>query len=386
MHRLSSHLPLALLVSFLLAACAGPRSSPSLGSIFSPSTTPPSGGGEDDGAPIIGTYKIGKPYQIAGVWYYPQEDFDYDETGIASWYGPGFHRRRTANGERYDQNELTAAHRTLPMPSLVQVTNLDNGRAIIARVNDRGPFSRGRIIDLSRKSAELLGMLRSGTARVRVQILPQESRALAQAALARDPGAQQNPLPRLVANRPSPPPDQKSSPQQKRQNKKVLADNNAGQIQQPPPAAVKSVNKNKPAHIEVRRNILTPLPGTVAAAERLPKALPGGQESINTIPGHLDPQGLFRPDPIVRQTTAKIGAQSLFVQVGAFGAIDNARRLKERLTELGPVELTPITLGRTRYYRVRIGPLASVAAADAALAKLLNLGLQESRIVVDQKK
>src|SRR3546814_1019272 len=86
-------------------------------------------------APQIGTYKVGKPYQIANVWYYPREDYSYDETGIASWYGPGFHGKITANGELYDQDAMTAAHRTLPMPSLVQVTNLENGDRKSTRLN-----------------------------------------------------------------------------------------------------------------------------------------------------------------------------------------------------------------------------------------------------------
>jgi rare lipoprotein A len=127
----------------------------------------------------MGAYKVGKPYAIANVWYYPREEFDYDETGIASWYGPGFHGKYTANGELYDQDAMTAAHRTLPMPSLVQVTNLENGRAIRVRINDRGPFAHGRIIDLSKRAADLHGFINQGTAKVRVQILEVESRELA---------------------------------------------------------------------------------------------------------------------------------------------------------------------------------------------------------------
>src|SRR5690606_16715705 len=106
-----------------------------------------------------------------GVWYYPKEDWEYRETGIASWYGPGFHGRKTANGETYNQMDLTAAHPTLPMPVMVQVTNLENGRSIKVRVNDRGPFANGRIIDLSKRSAQLLGMEQKGTAKVLVEIL-----------------------------------------------------------------------------------------------------------------------------------------------------------------------------------------------------------------------
>jgi rare lipoprotein A len=113
--------------------------------------------------------KIGKPYQVAGKWYYPSDDRNYDEKGVASWYGPGFHALSTANGERYDQDDVTAAHKTLPMPSWVEVENLDNGRKLVVRINDRGPFVAGRIIDLSRRSAQLLGVDKAGLARVRVR-------------------------------------------------------------------------------------------------------------------------------------------------------------------------------------------------------------------------
>jgi rare lipoprotein A len=90
-----------------------------------------------------GTFKVGNPYKVEGRTYYPAETYDYEETGIASWYGNEFKGKRTANGEIFDPNELTAAHRTLQMPSLVRVTNLDNGRSLIVRVNDRGPYSAG---------------------------------------------------------------------------------------------------------------------------------------------------------------------------------------------------------------------------------------------------
>lgn len=113
--------------------------------------------------------KIGRPYQIAGRTYVPARQDDYDRTGVASWYGAKFHGKRTANGEIFNMNGLSAAHTTLPLPSLVRVTNLDNGRAIIVRVNDRGPFVNNRLIDLSRSAAQELGFVRQGTARVRVQ-------------------------------------------------------------------------------------------------------------------------------------------------------------------------------------------------------------------------
>ncbi len=125
-----------------------------------------------------GTYKVGSPYQIAGKWYYPEEDYDYVETGTASWYGKDFHAKYTANGEIYDMNTLTAAHRTLPLPSIVRVTNLENGRSLVLRVNDRGPFAKNRIIDVSKRASQLLGFQTQGTAKVKVEIMEKESKAL----------------------------------------------------------------------------------------------------------------------------------------------------------------------------------------------------------------
>lgn len=143
----------------VLAACAGgPRGA---GGARVPVVTDP--------APIVsGTMR---PYQIRGRWYRPAEQPDYDETGIASWYGDQFNGRPTATGERFDMNALTAAHKTLPLPGLVEVTNLSNGRTLVVRINDRGPFVDGRIIDLSRGSADALGLLGQGVGQVRVRYL-----------------------------------------------------------------------------------------------------------------------------------------------------------------------------------------------------------------------
>lgn len=149
---------LALLL--VLAACATPK-----GQVTAPAAAP--GMATAPAAPP--GVKLGKPYAVFGITYVPVDDRDYDEKGIASWYGPGFHRSPTANGESYDQDALTAAHKTLPLPSWVEVTNIDNGRKLVVRVNDRGPFVDGRIIDLSRRSAQLLGVDGPGLARVRVR-------------------------------------------------------------------------------------------------------------------------------------------------------------------------------------------------------------------------
>ena len=116
-----------------------------------------------------GEYKIGKPYQIEGKTFYPKESFDYLESGVASWYGPNFDGKKTANGEIFNMNLLTAAHKTLQLPSLVKVTNIENNRSLILRVNDRGPFVKNRIIDVSKKAASILGFQKKGTANVIVE-------------------------------------------------------------------------------------------------------------------------------------------------------------------------------------------------------------------------
>lgn len=292
----------------------------------------PGGGGS--GLPTSGIYKIGKPYQVNGVWYYPAEDFNYDETGVASWYGPGFHAKNTANGEIYDQNELTAAHKTLPMPSLVRVTNLDNGRSVVVRVNDRGPYANGRVIDMSRRGAQLLGFEGSGTAKVRVQILAEESRAIAAAA------RQGTPVP-------------------------ILAETD-GPVPKPVPRARIEVagpagpTTGKPAAGNV--GVPVPPPATVAGSMV---------------------EGRFVPAPLVSQMPVR-GQENLYVQVGAFGSAENVARARARLAALGqPANVSSTRSGKLTLQRVRVGPLDSVDRADAVLNQIIQAGLTEAKIVVD---
>ena len=155
--RSSSRNWLAASLLLLLAACSG-------------SEPPPPAPGPKVAGPA-GTYKIGKPYKVAGRWYYPAYDPSYDRTGTGSWYGEQFHGRPTANGEVFDKEVISAAHPTLPLPSIVRVTNLENGRTIEVRVNDRGPFVDGREIDLSEAAARALGFHGKGLAPVRVQFV-----------------------------------------------------------------------------------------------------------------------------------------------------------------------------------------------------------------------
>lgn len=147
--------------ALFLTACSGSdrygKASPR---VVQPGEPVPKGGGR---------YKVGAAYQIDGQWFTPREQPDYDEVGQGSFYSEDFHGRRTANGEIFDMHALTAAHPTLPMPSYAYVTNLENGRTVLVRINDRGPYAKNRIIDLSKMTARMLGYERQGVSRVRVR-------------------------------------------------------------------------------------------------------------------------------------------------------------------------------------------------------------------------
>ena len=277
-----------------------------------------------------GAYKVGQPYQIDGVWYYPKEDQFYDETGIASWYGEDFHGKNTANGERYDMDALTAAHRTLPLPVIARVTNLENGRSVLVRVNDRGPYARGRIIDLSRRAAQLLGVYDKGTARVRVQY---EGRA---------------------------------------------------EIGGAPPAGGVETASTLPSDVHaapihtVARGELAPPPGAAAAP---PHTTAPPVRVASTVPVAGAPSELV-PDGVVTTVAVPTRTQ-LWVQVGAFQARANADRLVVHLSQLGAARVSNLSQNGKALYRVRFGPLANVEDADAMLNKVIGQGENGAQIVVD---
>ncbi|CAO5680146.1 MAG: Endolytic peptidoglycan transglycosylase RlpA [Holosporales bacterium] len=130
----------------------------------------------DSSSSVTGVCKSCKPYFVRGEWHTPQKHYDYDEVGLASWYGPGFHGKPKPHGEPFDQFEMTAAHKTLPIPTIVKVTNLENGKSTKVLIDDRGPFVyEGRIIDLSIAAAKEIGVYKKGTAQVRVTALAKES-------------------------------------------------------------------------------------------------------------------------------------------------------------------------------------------------------------------
>jgi rare lipoprotein A len=288
----------------------------------------PPGGGK-------GIYKVGQPYQIDGTWYYPAEDWNYNETGIASWYGEQFHGKYTANGEIFDLNQLTAAHRTLPMPTVVRVTNLENGRSIEVRVNDRGPYARGRIIDMSRRAAQLLGFEGQGTAKVRVQIDVPAS--IQVASLAGRRGTE----PAVAAAAVTPP----------------LA---------APVAPVAAVP-------------LAPPPGVSVAANK--PVLPPPPTPPQNVPPQPGQPIADAPLPETVQVTPVLPT-GIYIQAGAFANLDRAVQLKTRLQKFGPVNVTSAKISGMNMYRVRVGPIVSVDQADALLNQVITTS-PEARIVVN---
>lgn len=335
-----------------------------------------------------GTYKVGNPYTVSGVRYYPREDFRLVETGIASWYGPNFHGKRTANGEIYNQNDLTAAHRTLQMPSLVRVTNLENGRSVVVRINDRGPFKRGRVIDVSRKAAELLGFIGNGTARVRLEVLEKESRQIAEAAKRGMDTSRMNNT-QLAAMQATPVSTRSASPAARSENQVATLRNDAEflpeslqtpsitveELSAPGARAARGFNNDAP---QLRQQQpITKQPAASAAApandaietQDLDDPKTAGTPMAS---GHLK-DGRFMPDPVV--TREAVAPTGIFVQAGSFSVQENAERLGEKLKGLGSdVQVTPVTVSGRQFWRVRIGPIASVEDADRVLDAAIRAG------------
>ncbi len=363
-----------------------------------------------------GYYKIGRPYQIDGIWYYPREDWSYDETGIASWYGEEFHGRYTADGEIFDLNSLTAAHRTLPMPVVVRITNLENGRSIKLRVNDRGPYAAGRIVDVSRRAAQLLGFEMQGTAKVRVQIDAPDSMKVAAAAGRNAPPSAPAviasvvsapltvPVSALEAVRGTPePPPPLAAPLPQDAEVKVA---DMRPIAPPPRAApiVPPLAAPLPQHTEVKVADMRPIDPPPRAAPiapspsrditpPLPRLVADDRPYIfDDLPGEAGaaPQSRARDlaTPAALPALVEITPvhpTQIFIQAGAFADHGNAARLSNRLRALGsPISVTASVTGSgASIYRVRLGPVADVDAADQLLSRVMADGFTGARIVVD---
>ncbi|MCF6196343.1 MAG: septal ring lytic transglycosylase RlpA family protein [Emcibacter sp.] len=239
-------------------------------------------------APPNPTYKVGKPYKVSGKIYRPAADPYYDKVGLASWYGSKFHGRKTANGDVFNMNSLTAAHTTLPMPSYVRVTNLENGRWLILLVNDRGPFVGDRLIDVSRRAAQLLGFEKKGVTRVRVQ-------------------------------------------------------------------AVKGPRGELPTQIQARKEPLIQKNPVVE---------------------------IVRIEPPKRADKIE-GGKNIYVQIGAYADQKNAEKVVDSIHHISDTKIERVDINGQKLYRVRVGPQPTVELAEIILGRILSLGHNTARIILD---
>lgn len=263
---------------------------------------------------------VGAPYRVGGVTYTPKADPRYDKVGTATWYGDAYHNRKTASGERFDMNGMTAAHTTLPLPSMVEVTNLDNGRKAVLRVNDRGPFTDKRIIDVSRGAARELGFERQGLARVRVRYV----------------GPADGAAPRLARRAPPPtPPTPTPTPTQ--------GFVEAAVSREPPPVAVA---------MSVPAYVAPAAPIEVAALEAPRPAAPTPA-----------PSGGWR------------------IQVGAYADPMNARSAADRLAGAGSAVIEPVSREGGTVYRVFLPAPPDEAGAFALRDRAAAFGFTDARVV-----
>lgn len=315
---------------FLLAACSTTRT------IYDPSRS----------AGKSPHYKVGKPYKVKGRWYRPEEDADYEKVGVASWYGRDFHGKRTANGETYDMNRLSAAHTTLPMPSMVEVTNLKNNRKIVVRVNDRGPFADDRIIDLSREAARRLGFESAGLARVKVRFVgpapllakaPKTSQPARYAAAPEQPAMQRPPFakPAVLA------------PIQNDHGIRVT-DGTASQE-----------SHGQPTALSVQTIALEMAPVDEVVSLPIPVESPGPVETTGDEPGLL-----------------------YVIRIAALSQLDNIEALKSQLEPIGPLRLSRVESDTgSVFYRVNMGPFASLDTANEGLDAVRNAGYDDAGII-----
>lgn len=276
-----------------------------------------------------GRYHVGKPYQVAGRWFTPKEQPNYDKEGMASWYGEAFNRRKTSNGEWFDMTRLTAAHPTLPLPSYVKVTNLDNGREAVVRVNDRGPFVGTRIIDLSKRTAEVLDFKKKGKAEVRVQYIG-----------------------------PAPLDDNGSH---------LMAMNTELETGTPMRRMIASADR--------RHRKSSPDAVEVAAARPAKVSKPAVQ-----LASYEAPQPVATPE-VPSETILE---NSYFVQIGSFADYDNAEQARAVFANVWPVQFVEMSGNQGTVYRVRLGPIASVEDAETALEGAVASGFPDSHVVRTQ--
>jgi len=394
-------------VTALLSACGGSSRPTYSGKQESTEGVPGFVGGKK----VSEHVKLGQSYTVDGETYVPRHEPGYVEEGKASWYGPGFHGGKTANGEKFDENELTAAHRTLPLPSIVRVTMLSNGKQVYARVNDRGPFAHSRIIDLSRGAAEKIGLLRAGVAKVRVEYMENESKRFAELmAQGRSPksidvasevlnytGSNTTQYARADVRVTDEPAVQPETKQSSGSFWDTISPVKSAQAATPryPQEAIQAA----PVSEVETRDLSSPEPIMAQASQPAPRSISQPVNAANTAHSNdpnddnyspfamLDnneataaPKQLevasIAPSPaktVATQTVASSGGS--YVQLGAFQNQANAEKLRQQFSALGALKIEPKTTSSgTTLYHVRMGPYANNEASNQALEKASNAG------------
>ena len=315
-----------------------------------------------------GVRKTGSRYKIKGRWYKPQETAYASQVGVASWYGEYFHGRKTANGEWYDMERLSAAHPTMPIPSYVRVTNLENRRSIVVRVNDRGPYASERIIDMSHAAAEELGFVRQGTVRVKVKYIGDA------------------PLEGDI-------PDMQYADRGNNGRRPLITastTNGSKSIATPP--------KPKPGSAGSDVSVAKGGPKSSPLADELLANGPLGYRrpvSTASVPGKTtlgEKPRLGRPDTTLSTKPLKLKTKKsktlktsdnrhgFYIQAASFRQLDHAQSLKDELAHLGIFDILPVEIGSDTFYRVRVGPFPEEGEAVRFRKKIAETGLQDARV------
>lgn len=344
------------------------------------------------------TVKIGKPYVIDGKEYIPSAQPDYDEIGMASWYGPGFHGKSTASGEKFNENDMTAAHATLPLPSLVRVTNLRNGKSTIVRVNDRGPFSKSRIIDLSKSAAKEIGLKELGVAQVRVQYLRRETEEYVanlapdkkerNLALLRGEGAPGWEGNRKGAAAVAPVSTVQAAPLggievSDAQPPLTRATPAISPVAAPAPRPLMMAAKENeaPVDAEIAEDMgIAPLPQLQPQAQAIaarPAAVSNRASPLRNVLV-ADAEASERPKASSPDVAVAHGS---VVQAGSFGSRANAEKRVQQLVAAGAFRISEIALEGKPLYRVRSEPAGNHAEAEALLEKVRAAGIDDATLI-----
>lgn len=306
-----------------------------------------------------------RPYEIKGVRYVPQDHYDYDEDGIASWYGPGFHNRPGSCGAIYDMHSYTAAHKTLPIPSVVEVTNINNGKSLHLVINDRGPFVDNRIIDLSKKAAMELGTHGKGLGQVRVKALPEQSVALA------------NYLKQY--GRYGKDPSGRSWDEIYREEIADRYQNYLDKHNQTEPKVSNTVYQPD-IDQEVKATLAVLTAPTIEEAKPKATTLTYQKKTEDEFAALLDETASARPQSIVAKRKAPIPTTAPtkgghYIQVGNYIQKNNAVKIQQELRRLGKVSLglTKPVRGQ-QFFTVKLGPFSSKKQAQKMMETIANNG------------